>query len=347
VTPAGETFRVVQVGIGLWGRGWAEIVARARGFALAGVVDSSASARAWARAELGVPATTSLGSALSSLAPDAVLVVSPPTTHRDLAEETLESGAHVIVEKPLALGMEDARAIVDCARRTGRVAVVSQNYRFRRQPQALSGLVRRGELGELRSVTIRCARDLRRAWVTPRDWRGRMRHPYLLDMAIHHLDLLRMITGQEIVEVSARSWHVPDGPFRYDATAAALLTLEEGVPVAYFGTWAAVGRETSWNGDWELVGDRCRATWTGGRERALRGTVTLERYGAEPRPVQLPRLPALDRLGVLHDVRAAARLGREPECSARDNLTTLATVLALARATEERRPVRVAEILEA
>ncbi len=343
---ADEPFRVVQVGVGLWGRGWAEIVARARGFDLVGVVDRSASAREWVQSTLGVPAVRSLAGALGSLAPDAILLVSPPDTHRALAEEALEAGAHVVVEKPLALSMADARAIAACAQRVGRVATVAQNYRFRRQPQALRAVIRGGELGEVRSVTIRCARDFRGLWVSRRDWRGRMRHPYLLDMAIHHVDLVRAVTGQEVVEVTARSWHAPDEPFSHDASAAALLTLESGAPVAYHGTWAGVGRQTSWNGDWELVGSRSRATWTGGRNRALRGVVTLERYGSAPRRVGLPRLRALDRLGVLHDVRDAARLGHASECSAADNLATLATVLALARSTEERRPVRVEELLE-
>jgi predicted dehydrogenase len=76
---------------------------------------------------------------------------------------------------------------------------------------------------------------------------------------------------------------------------------------------------------------------------ALRGTVAIERNGTRRR-AQLPVLPALDRLGVLHEARRAIRARDDPECSATDNLRTLATVLAMARSTEERRPVRVEEI---
>jgi predicted dehydrogenase len=343
---APSPFRILQVGVGLWGRGWAEIVSASRGLALVGIVDRSPSARAWARTQLGVPTLSSLGRALAALPCDAVLVASPPETHRPLAEEALESGAHVVVEKPLALSIADAYRIAECADRAGRLAVVAQNYRFRRQSRALRDLVRGGKLGRLHAIDIRCARDLRAAWITPRDWRGRMRHPYLLDMAIHHVDLLRAITGCEVVEVTARGWRVPAGPFRHEAATAALMTLAGGVPVAYEGTWTATRDVTSWNGDWEIVGSRGRATWTGGVDRALRGTVRLERYGARQERVVLPRLPALDRLGVLHELQTAAALGREPECSARDNVASLATVLALARSAEERRTVRVEEALE-
>jgi predicted dehydrogenase len=55
-------------------------------------------------------------------------------------------------------------------------------------------------------------------------------------------------------------------------------------------------------------------------------------------------LPATDRLAVLHEARRAIQAGEEPESSAADNLRTLAAVLAIARSTEERRPVRIDEV---
>ena len=175
-----------------------------------------------------------------------------------------------------------------------------------------------------------------------------MAHPLLLDMAIHHVDLVRSITGREIAEVDARGWPVGDSPFRHDPSAAALMTLTDGTPVSYYGTWAeALGRETSWNGDWELVGSKARATWTGAVNDALRGTVALEPFGSARRRVRPASLAALDRLGVLHEARRAIRDGDEPECSAADNLQTLAAVLALARSTEERGAVRVDTLVHA
>jgi predicted dehydrogenase len=317
---------------------------RARGFGLAGIVDAGEPARAWASG-LGVPVFTRLAQALRAVKPDVVLLVSPPATHRPLAEASLAAGAHVLIEKPLAPTLADGRAIADAARAHGRIAMVAQNYRFRRQSRALQTLVRERTLGRMQAIRVECRRDLRDAWVSPQDWRGRMPHPYLLDMAVHHVDLVRSITGQEVAEVDARSWNVPDGPFRHDPSVSALLALADGTPVAYHGTWTeALGPETSWNGDWELVGTRGRATWTGGVQAALRGTVTVSANGAGPHRAALPVLPALDRLGVLEEARRAIRASDEPECSAADNLRTLAAVLAVALSTEERRPVRVEEL---
>ena len=112
---------------------------------------------------------------------------------------------YVVVEKPLALTLPDAVAIAAASSEAGRIAMVAQNYRFRRQPRALHDLVAARALGRLLAIRMSCRRDLRDAWISRRDWRGKMPYPYLLDMAIHHVDLVRMITGQEVAEVDARS----------------------------------------------------------------------------------------------------------------------------------------------
>lgn len=337
-------FSVVQVGAGLWGQGWAELLAHGRGFRLAALVDGAKSARDWAAGALGCPTFRELGAALRGVECDAVLIAAPPVAHRPLAEEALAAGRHVAVEKPFALDLADARAIVDAAARARRRVIVTQNYRFRRQPRALRQLLAAHAVGRLQGGRISCRRDLRGVHA-PRDWRGRMQHPYLFDMAIHHVDLLRMVTGEEIVEVDARSWPGPDGPFRHDPTVAGVMTLTGQIAVGYDGSWVSPSAWTSWNGDWELIGTTGRVLWNGGVGDALRGRVRLERGDGTSQPVPLPRLEALDRIGVLHELRRAVTAGVEPECSAADNLRSLAAVLALARSTEQRRPVRVEEVL--
>jgi predicted dehydrogenase len=339
--------RIVQVGAGLWGRSWAELIAHWRGSELVGLVDSSAEARTWAHDALGVPAFTTLRAALSATDGEAVLLVSPPGTHRRLAEEALAAGCHVVIEKPVSTGYQDAVAVARAADERRRHVVVSQNYRFRRQTRALQRLVRDGALGPLAGIRIVFRRDLRRAHITPGDWRGRMPHPLLLDMAIHHVDLLRAVSGRDVLSVDARSWPAPDGPFRHEPTVAALIELQRGLSASYDGSWAPPYGETSWNGDWELIGGAARATWTGGLDDPLTSVVRVERFGERPRRTPLPRLAVLDRLGVIAELRRAIRAGDEPEVGIADNLRTLAAVLALARSCDERRPVEVAEVTSA
>ena len=138
----------------------------------------------------------------------------------------------------------------------------------------------------------------------------------------------------------------PTAPFKHDPTVAALLTLDDGTPVAYEGTWAeplardVVERRLGARrlpGPRDLVGGRRRCP---ARDGAVRPASRALRGGS-----RLPSLRAIDRLGVLAELRRALAAGEQPECSAADNLRSLAVVFALARSTEERRPVASTEVL--
>ena len=154
-----------------------------------------------------------------------------------------------------------------------------------------------------------------------------MRHPFVLDMSIHHADLLRAITGQEVASIYARGWRVPDSPYQYDPAVAATMTLSGGAPVLYEGDWATRAPETSWNGDWELIGERGRLTWTGTATDVMSSTLLLQLRGEKPRPLPLPELELSDRAASLAAFGEAVMTKREPETSGRDNIHSLAIVL--------------------
>ena len=97
--------RVIQVGLGGFGRSWAEIARATKGVELVAAVDPSPAARAWAIDALGLEEATvfaDLERALNGTATDAVLVITPPDTHHAVANSALRAGKHVLLEKPLA-----------------------------------------------------------------------------------------------------------------------------------------------------------------------------------------------------------------------------------------------------
>ena len=336
--------RVVQVGVGGFGRRWAGVMRESAVAELAAVVDPDEAARSWAATKLGVAPGDCLASLEEALGRDgweAALVVTPPETHHAVATAALRAGKHVLLEKPLATSLAEARDLVATAAACGRTLMVSQNYRFRRPARTVQGLVAAGAIGELLAVKVACRRDTRTTF-PPGDFRYRMRHPYVLDMAIHHLDLLRAVTGRDVERVFARSWRVPDSPYLHDPAAIAVMTLEGGGSVAYEGDWAAHGRETSWNGEWELVGECGRVLWTGGEHDATRGEVRLQRWGEEPELVDQPAVADEDQAGTLRACVEAVSAGREPETSAADNLRSFAAVLACVESIERGEAVAVA-----
>jgi predicted dehydrogenase len=340
--------RVVQVGLGLWGRSWAGVVRDAAGAELAAVVDPAPEAQLFAEEELGLPPESrhaSLDEALEKTECDCVLVVTPPGTHHGVVMEALSAGKHVLVEKPLDTTLSGACALVEAASRAGRILMVSQNYRFNAPFWATQGLVRSGALGELASIRIGCRRDTR-ALFLPDDFRYSMRHSYALDMAVHHLDLLRAMTGREVRRIHGRSWRAPDSPFRHHPNVAALIDLDDGTPVVYEGTWAHRGPETSWNGEWEVVSEAGLQTWVGATEDRNVGEVILQPWSEPARPVEQPSLALTERAAVLHAMISAVESGEEPETGASDNLGGLAAMLGLIESIESGAPVEVGEVTE-
>ena len=81
--------------------------------------------------------------------PDAVHVLTPPSSHAALAIQAAEAGAHVLVEKPLALSVEDADRMIAAARANG--VVLAANHNYLRKPSVVraSELVASGEIGEV------------------------------------------------------------------------------------------------------------------------------------------------------------------------------------------------------
>ena len=327
----------------MWGQSWTGLVAEAPGVELVAVVDPDPEAR---QAAEGAPGFEVLEEALAGVECDAVLVVSPPGTHHAVAKAALETGKHVLCEKPLATRLEDAFDLVETAERAQRILMVSQNYRYNPPVRAVRRVVMGGELGELASIRINCRRDLRTLF-PPDDFRYAMRHPYVLDMSIHHFDLIRAATGQDVRGVYARSWRVPDSPFVHDPAVAAILDVEGGVPVVYEGDWATREPETSWNGDWEIVGEAGRLLWSGSTGDRGTGEVVLEKWGEEARPVEQPDLEFVEREATLQALRKAVESGEPPETAAADNVKSLAVMLGCVRSIESGEPVDVAGLLAA
>jgi len=115
--------KVIQVGIGGFGRCWLETIKRNNSVAThAALVDIDEGVLKEKAEAYGVPAEccfTRLDDALDKVDADAVVCVTPPAYHREVCVKALEAGKHAITEKPLADTIEDCRAMVAAAEKTG------------------------------------------------------------------------------------------------------------------------------------------------------------------------------------------------------------------------------------
>jgi predicted dehydrogenase len=122
---------------------------------IVGVCDLSPTlARAVAERFGSPPAFTDARAMLSEMHPDAVHVLTPPHSHRELALAAFEAGAHVLVEKPAAPTWEEYRELREASRAHGKLLVENYNYRFTAAVRAALGLHADGELGDVLAVDV-------------------------------------------------------------------------------------------------------------------------------------------------------------------------------------------------
>jgi predicted dehydrogenase len=156
---------------------------------------------------------------------DGVAVCVPASLHADVAVAALEAGKHVLIEKPLALSVEDAERISEAAARSPGVVAIGLNLRRHRLVRRARELVLQGALGELQAIrtVFTSSFDYRE---TAQPWRFRRETGggALAEMGPHHLDLWRFLTGREVEEVFAASRSVRDE----DETAVVTGVLEGG-----------------------------------------------------------------------------------------------------------------------
>jgi predicted dehydrogenase len=97
---------------------------------------------------------------LKEARPDVVHVTTPPTSHFRLAMDSLDAGAHVIVEKPATRTFEELEALVRRAQEVGRHLVEDYNYVFNHAPQAIEQRIKSGEFGMVTHVEVLICLDI-------------------------------------------------------------------------------------------------------------------------------------------------------------------------------------------
>jgi predicted dehydrogenase len=134
---------------------------------------------------------------------DAVVVCAENARHAELARASAAAGKHLYLEKPLALTLDDGRAVVDAAEAAGVTAMIGFNLRFHPAHAQAHALLRQGVLGQPRAVRAVFHEPARRgrmpAWKRARRTGGGA----LLDLASHTVDLVRWHLSTDVTEATA------------------------------------------------------------------------------------------------------------------------------------------------
>lgn len=149
-----KAIRVGFVGAGYIASWHADVLSQVPGVKLVAVCDPASVAAKALADQHGATAYSSLAEMLTAGACDALHVLTPPQLHRQHALQGLAGGAHVLVEKPFAVSLDDSRAVIDAAAKAGRLAAVNHNFLGLPSYQRLKRLIADGVLGRIDSSDI-------------------------------------------------------------------------------------------------------------------------------------------------------------------------------------------------
>ena len=236
--------------IGVLGTGWGTRISvpalRAEGWHVAALWSRNAERASTQAAELEIPFATNDASALISRPDiDAVTIVTPTPTHRDLCLEALAAGKHVLAEKPMAMNAGEAEEMASAAETAGVTAMINFEFRFTPQRLHVQRLLADGYLGHLRHGMVELY------WAPPLaerelNWRSQaaMGGGVLNEHGSHYIDALHQWLG-DVRSVSAHvETFVPQrrgsgGEADADDFFTATFGMENGGVVVLTQSWAA------------------------------------------------------------------------------------------------------------
>ncbi|MDP5219502.1 Gfo/Idh/MocA family oxidoreductase [Ruegeria sp. 2205SS24-7] len=257
---------------------------RRLGVQVRGVLGSSPERGAERAREIGL--SHSYGSLEELLADDSVSVVhvtSPNHAHYPQVKAILEAGKHVICEKPLAMTSAQSAEMVEIAKASGKVAAVCYNIRFYPLNQHAHGMVKAGDLGDIRFVTGHYHQD----WLAkPTDWNWRLESEMggalrsVGDIGTHWVDLTSFVTGLRAASLMAElttflpERQKPTGPVETFSSAAGateqvtittddaamiMIRYDNGARGVMSTSQINVGRKNSLH--WDVAGSTASAAW--------------------------------------------------------------------------------------
>jgi len=223
---------------------------------------------------------TDFDEALEATQADAVYLATPVYYHVDHAIKTLQSGKHVLIEKPLGLNARECEPLLNAATQSGCKAACAYYRRFFPRFEMAKQMIEAGEFG--RVVSVRMAYH---AWFDPspddpKYWRvqkAKAGGGALYDMGSHMFDFLIALFGlpqcvYARCENLVHNWDVED-------SASVVMILQNGAQVVFSCGW----NSQTWRHEMEIIGTKARLTWSPFDSGAVLKTV-----GRETESLDLP-----------------------------------------------------------
>ncbi|MCR5484767.1 MAG: Gfo/Idh/MocA family oxidoreductase [Clostridiales bacterium] len=150
-----------------------------------------------------IPCYTDYMKMIEDQKPELVAIATVSGAHAKIAVDCINAGCNVIIEKPMAMSIEDADKIIEAENRNGVKVCANHQNRFNDAVQHMRDALLGGRFGKLfyGAVSVRWMRD--ESYYKNDDWRGTWKNDggTLMNQCIHAIDLLRWMMGDELTEV--------------------------------------------------------------------------------------------------------------------------------------------------
>jgi predicted dehydrogenase len=251
-----KTLKVGMIGAGGIGRVHMETFAKTEGAEIVAVTDVNREAAEKAAKDYGIARVhDSAEKLIEDPDLDAVIIGVPNKWHAPLAVKALQANKHVLLEKPMAIDLNDAKKIRDAALKSDRVLMISHQMRWEGPAMAVKEKVEQGELGNIYHAKTGWFRRKGipgwGSWFTQKQMSG---GGPLIDIGVHMLDLALYlmgnpkpvsVTGSTYAEFGPKkrgigNWGTPnwDGVFDVEDIASAFIKMEDGSSLTLDVSWA-------------------------------------------------------------------------------------------------------------
>ncbi len=188
--------KVAVIGVGAMGRNHARVYSELPNVTLVGVADADAQTAENVANRYSTDAYTDYFKLLDEHKPDAVTLAVPTVEHLAVALQVIQRGIHLLVEKPIAFTVEEGQQIIAAAEQVGVKLMIGHIERFNPAVIALKNHLAKGKLGRVFQI------DAHRQGPFP----ARVQDVgVVIDLAVHDLDIMRYVSGAEIVRVYAET----------------------------------------------------------------------------------------------------------------------------------------------
>ncbi len=290
---------------------------------------------------------------LAELRPDLVVITTPSGSHAAISLAALAAGAHVLIEKPLTLSLEQADQILELARLNNRKVAVGHIYRFFPLVQAVRADLVSGHFGRVLYGDVKVRWGHGQDYYDQAAWRGTWSQDggALMNQSVHALDLMTWLLGQAVESASGQIFRKTHHMEAEDL-GFAILTMKNDVQCLVEGTTITDPARPEASFFIRLTAGEIRAGILSGKPhlavydakgKNLAASYTRRIFWQTLRMAGLSGLKQLanPHSGLLGDLIAAIKDNREPLASGQSGREAVALVLAIYQSALEKRTVNL------